>query len=61
MNTFDMPKWPVNHNSQIFFEDDCGPMFLDLYEGKFQLTWDGCIYLGEGMVLTPDDEIITYD
>lgn len=48
------PKFPIMHDGLLYEEKDCHEDFLDLYEGKFMLGFDGGIYLCDGMYMYPD-------
>jgi len=47
--------WPVYYNDKYWNKWECGSVFQCLYNDRLQLRDDGCVYVGDGSWVFPDD------
>lgn len=47
--------WPVYYDGKYWYEKDCGELFKALYHERIMLRDDGCVYVGDGSWVYPDD------
>lgn len=47
--------WPVYYNDRYWNKWECGSVFQALYHDRFLLREDGCVYVGDGSWVYPDD------
>ncbi len=47
--------WPVYYDNKWWNECDCGSIFISLYHERYLLREDGCVYIGDGSWVFPDD------
>ena len=47
--------WPVYYNGKYWNKWECGNIFKCLYHDRILLRPDGCVYVGDGSWVFPDD------
>jgi hypothetical protein len=47
--------WPVEYDDKLWYEEDCGDIFLCFYHDRMSLRADGCVYASGGSWVFPDD------
>lgn len=50
--------YPINWKGKYYLEKDCGDVFNSVYTHPMVLREDCSIYLGDGLSVFPNDEMI---
>jgi len=57
---FTLPMFPVYYEDDVYYEKDCGSLFLAFYGSRHSLNPMGGVYMSEGMWVYPDDSMDDY-